>query len=94
MLGRAIGIDLPLSIFAALIPVISVAALIPVSFNGRGVIEGGFVYLFSLFGVGAELALGLSLVITLFNLLVSAVGGLMLLAGASSPRSAAGDQPA
>jgi uncharacterized membrane protein YbhN (UPF0104 family) len=94
MLGRAIGIDLPLSVFAALIPVISVAALIPVSFNGRGVIEGSFVFLFSRFGVSAELALGLSLVITLFNLLVSALGGLTLLVGASSSRPAAGDQPA
>lgn len=75
LLGRAVGIDLHLWYYFLLVPIISVALMIP-SVGGLGVREGITVILFVQAGVeeSLALALGLAYLITLwFTALIGAV---------------------
>jgi uncharacterized protein (TIRG00374 family) len=61
--AAAFGVELPLMIYIALTPLITMLARIPISIAGLGVQEAGFVYFYGLFGMPAEVALLLSLVL-------------------------------
>jgi hypothetical protein len=70
----AFGIDLPLMVYVAITPLITMLARIPISIAGLGVQEAGFVYLYGVFGMPAAIALLLSLVIRAGTILSSAPG--------------------
>lgn len=61
--ARGLGLELPLSLFAATIPLTLIVARLPVSLGGFGVQEASFVYFAGLFGVGATPALAVMLVV-------------------------------
>lgn len=61
-LALGIGLDQPLLLFFAIIPVVIIATNIPISIGGLGVREGALVSLLVLSGVPSDAALGLSLV--------------------------------
>lgn len=50
-LAQAFGIDIPLPFYFVLVPIILVLVRIPISLDGFGVQEGGFVYILSLIGI-------------------------------------------
>jgi uncharacterized membrane protein YbhN (UPF0104 family) len=60
-LGRAIGIDVPLAVWFLCWPLAKLIALAPISLGGLGVREAALAGLLGLFGVGADLAVGQSL---------------------------------
>ena len=82
LLGRGIGIHLPLAFYFASLPLVGIITLIPVSFNGIGVREGAFVYFFGLKGIAPEPALGLGLLFFSLQVGLSLVGGMAYAAGA------------
>ena len=72
--AAAFGVELPLVVYVAMTPLITMLARIPISIAGLGVQEAGFVYFFGVFGMPAEVALLLSLVIRACTILSSAPG--------------------
>jgi hypothetical protein len=61
LLARALGLSLEMTLFFALVPLVSLLSLAPISINGLGVREGGVVVLLAPLGVAAEEAITLAL---------------------------------
>jgi uncharacterized membrane protein YbhN (UPF0104 family) len=61
--AAAFGVELPLVVYVAMTPLITMLARIPISIAGLGVQEAGFVYFYGVFGMPAGVALLLSLLI-------------------------------
>ncbi len=81
MLARSMGLPPhPLFYFAAY-PLVALMILLPVSFNGIGVREGGFIYFLGLKGVEPERALCLSLSFFAIQVAAGLVGGLFYTLG-------------
>lgn len=78
VLARALDLQQPLGLYFAVIPVVFVAAVLPVSIGGLGVREGALVNLLIFFGAGANQAVGLS-VAYLGVLWVASLPGLLAL---------------
>ena len=53
-LAQAFGIDIPFPFLFVLVPIILVLVRIPISLDGFGVQEGGFVYILSLIGIAGS----------------------------------------
>lgn len=90
VIALALGIDIPLIYFFVFIPVITIAAALPLTFAGIGVREGSYVGLFALAGIPAEQSVTVALV-SLSLVLVVAINGAVLFAlyGASLKKSEA-----
>ncbi|MCL4460034.1 MAG: flippase-like domain-containing protein [Chloroflexi bacterium] len=73
-LSLAVGLNTSFLIFLSVIPLITVASMIPVTFQGIGVREGAFVYIFSQLGIMAEKAFALSLTTYLLSILSALIG--------------------
>lgn len=80
LLGRSVGLDLPLALLAVVLPLVLAVTLIPVSIAGFGLREGGFVALLSPAGVAAGPATILSLLSVATLVLASLPGALALMA--------------
>lgn len=74
----ALGWDIPLIYFIALVPVSGVLEMIPVSIGGLGVAEGAYVVLFGLAGVSPEDAVALALYLRITGMIALAPGGVLL----------------
>jgi uncharacterized protein (TIRG00374 family) len=79
LIGRSLGLAVPLGYFFLYVPLITVLAMLPISVAGLGVREGGVVYFFAKVGVDGGSALGMSLIWFSLTALVSSLGGLALL---------------
>jgi uncharacterized membrane protein YbhN (UPF0104 family) len=79
VLSRAIGEELPLSVFFAVLPIVYVATLLPISLGGLGVREGSLVFLLAFYGVPTSEAITLSFLIYLNQVFVGLIGGLLQL---------------
>ncbi|MDR7523070.1 MAG: lysylphosphatidylglycerol synthase transmembrane domain-containing protein [Armatimonadota bacterium] len=88
LVGRSLGLSAPFGLYLALIPLATIAAMVPVSLGGLGVREGAMVYLFGNAGVPVADALGLSLGWFLATIVCSAPGALVF------ARRGAGRMPA
>jgi uncharacterized membrane protein YbhN (UPF0104 family) len=84
MLARSIELPLPFALAAAVVPLVLLVMLVPVSVAGWGVREGGFVGFLAVAGVGATDALLLSLLSATALAVASLPGALVML----SPRPA------
>ena len=73
--AAALGLALPVFPFLALVPLIMLASVLPVSIAGWGVREAAAVFGFGLIGVGREPALVMAMAFGLGCLLVSLPGG-------------------
>lgn len=79
LLGRALGLPVDAPFYFLLCPVVSAAAMSPVTVNGLGVREAALVALFPRVGIGAEQAVAFGLAWTGMVTLASLGGGLVLL---------------
>ena len=70
----ALGVQLPMMTFLAIVPLIFLIALLPISVAGLGVRETAFVSLFSLAGVSAEVAFTLSILLFVMSILTTLPG--------------------
>lgn len=78
-LGKALGINIPIAFFFLFVPLITLAAMMPISFNGLGVRETTYVLLFTPLNVKPELAIALSLSYYFLNLSLGIIGGITYL---------------
>lgn len=87
LLALALGIDVSLAQLFVIVPIIVLAAQIPISAGGLGVREVGFVALLSLIGVPASEAVVLSLLLVATIFVVSLPGAWFYARGGLSPKS-------
>jgi glycosyltransferase 2 family protein len=96
--SRAIGQDLPWSTVSAAVPLVLALGIAPVSVNGLGVSEAGYVFTLSLLGMPSGPAFALALLLRLRIWFTGLLGGLVFLAlgdrsrAADAPRGSAADQ--
>jgi len=79
VMGRALGLDVPYSFCIILYPLVGTFAAIPVSLNGLGLREGGYIYLLAVIGIGTEPAIAFGLLLFLIVALDSLIGGVVFL---------------
>jgi hypothetical protein len=86
-LGRGLGITAPLTAYFALIPLILLVMLLPVTFNGIGTGQAAFVWAFGYANVPEAPALALSILFIALGIVGNLPGALLFAAGSkgSSP---------
>jgi uncharacterized membrane protein YbhN (UPF0104 family) len=77
--AQALIIDVPWSFIALMVPISDIVGLIPIFFNNLGAREGIYTLLLGLLGLAAAQALALALLVFGSRLLVSLLGGVVLL---------------
>ena len=77
--GLAFSVYIPFLDLVVICSLVTLLTLIPLSLNGLGLREGGFVYFLGLQGVPQTQALSLSLLVFGLTLLLSLFGGILLL---------------
>ncbi|MEO7909928.1 MAG: lysylphosphatidylglycerol synthase transmembrane domain-containing protein [Roseiflexaceae bacterium] len=77
--AQALIMEVPWSFIALMVPISDIVGLIPIFFNNLGAREGIYTLLLGLLGVVAAQALALSLLVFSSRLLVSLLGGVVLL---------------
>jgi len=90
VMGWALGLDLPFSFCLIVYPLVGTFAAIPVSLNGLGLREGGYVYLLAAVGIGTEMGVAFGLLLFLIVALDSMIGGVLFLLQ-KVPRPARGE---
>jgi glycosyltransferase 2 family protein len=79
ILGRAINIEIPFSYCIILYPLVGTFSALPVSLNGLGLREGGYLFLLTLIGISSEKAIAFGLLVFLTVAADSLIGGFMFL---------------
>lgn len=79
-LGLTFGVDVQLTYYLVFVPIISVMLAIPLSINGFGIREGGYVFLFTQAGVTQSQAISMSLGFGAVIIIAGLLGGLLYLA--------------
>ena len=79
IMGRALGLDVPFSFCIIVYPLVGTFAAIPVSLNGLGLREGGYIYLLAVIGIGTEKGIAFGLLLFLIVALDSLIGGVLFL---------------
>ena len=81
VLAHALGFELPVAVWFLVYAGVALLLLLPVSFAGLGLREGGYVGLLGVFGVAATQALSLSLVLFSYLLFGALLGWIAELTG-------------
>jgi glycosyltransferase 2 family protein len=79
LVGLAMGIKLPIGIYALYTPIITAINLLPLSFNGIGVREYTYQVLFGMVGIAAAQAVAMALAFNLLRTLAGLLGGVFSL---------------
>jgi hypothetical protein len=87
VMGRALGLEVPLSFCIIVYPLVGTFAAIPVSLNGLGLREGGYIYLLAVIGISSENGIAFGLLLFLIVALDSLLGGVLFLLQ-KSPKAA------
>ncbi len=87
--ARSLGIDVGLVPMIALVPVVAIAQVLPISVGGLGLREGALVLLLAPLGVGAAKATALGLLLYGINLVVSLLGAPPFAMWSRNPRAMA-----
>jgi uncharacterized protein (TIRG00374 family) len=80
-LGLALGVSVPLGVYFALVPIILLIVLMPVTINGIGTTQAGFVWLFGRAGVNEAPAFALSVLFLAIAVVGNLPGGFLYLTG-------------
>ena len=75
--SRALGVDVPPILFPLFVPLIALINLLPIAFNGLGVREGVYLFLFVPAGVAPEEAVAMSLAYYFLRFGAGVIGGLL-----------------
>jgi uncharacterized membrane protein YbhN (UPF0104 family) len=84
--GRSLGIESPLSTYFAVVPLILLVMLLPITVSGLGTGQAAFVWFFGQFGVAAAAAFALSLLFIALGLVGNVPGGILYASGGVTPR--------
>jgi len=91
-LGLALGLAVPLGVYFALVPIILLIVLMPITINGIGTTQAGFVWLFGRAGVASAPAFALSVLFLAIAVVGNLPGAALYLTG-SDPRTGTGVRP-
>ena len=80
-LGLALGLAVPLGVYFALVPIILLIVLMPITINGIGTTQAGFVWLFGRAGVASAPAFALSVLFLAIAIVGNLPGGVLYLFG-------------
>ena len=86
-LGLALGLTVPPGIYFALVPIILLIVLMPITINGIGTTQAGFVWLFGRAGVASAPAFALSVLFLAIAIVGNLPGGLLYLFGRDASAS-------
>jgi glycosyltransferase 2 family protein len=75
LMGKGIGIHVSPVFYFAILPIVNIMTMIPITFSGIGIREGAFVYFFGLKGIEPEPALALGLLFFSIQVATSLLGG-------------------
>ena len=84
-LGLALGLAVPLGVYFALVPIILLIVLMPITINGIGTTQAGFVWLFGRAGVASAPAFALSVLFLGIAVVGNLPGGVLYLFGGKRP---------
>lgn len=76
-ISRALSVDVPPILFPLFVPLIALLNLLPIAFNGLGVREGVYLFLFVPVGVAPEEAIAMSLAYYFLRFGAGLIGGLL-----------------
>jgi uncharacterized protein (TIRG00374 family) len=76
-IARALSVDAPFYLFPLFVPIISIINLLPLSFNGLGMREGVYQFLFVPMGVSSASAMAMSLAFYFLRVGIGLFGGLL-----------------
>lgn len=79
LLARALGLDVPVATMGAVLVVVSVAVLLPISVSGLGVVEFVYAQALHAYGVPRASAVAFALLVRAVSLVSSAAGGVVYL---------------
>jgi hypothetical protein len=79
VMGRALGLEIPYSFCIIVYPLVGTFSAIPVSLNGLGLREGGYIYLLAVIGISTENAIAFGLLLFLIVAVDSLLGGVLFL---------------
>jgi uncharacterized membrane protein YbhN (UPF0104 family) len=79
LIAQAIGVSLPLSVWFAVVPLVALAMVVPVSINGVGVREGGLALMLKPAGVPTDAAVAIGLLWFLATIVSGLIGGVLFL---------------
>lgn len=86
VLGRALHIDIPFSYCIILYPLVGTFSALPISLNGIGLREGGYLFLLTRIGISSENAIAFGVLLFLTVAADSLIGGVVFLLK-KSPRA-------
>jgi uncharacterized protein (TIRG00374 family) len=89
-LGRSLGIEAPLATYFAVLPLILLVMLLPVTVNGIGTGQAAFVWFFAQFGVPGAPAFALSVLFIALGVVGNLPGGVLYAWDPKVSRSSAG----
>ncbi|MPZ75113.1 MAG: flippase-like domain-containing protein [Deltaproteobacteria bacterium] len=89
IMGWALHVSVPLSFCLIVYPLVGTFAALPISLNGLGLREGGYIFLLGLIGIDSEKGIAFGLLLFLIVALDSLIGGILFLIKRSPKPSAA-----
>ena len=89
IMGLALHLSLPLSFCIIIYPLVGTFAALPLSFNGLGLREGGYIFLLAAVGIGSEKGIAFGLLLFLIVAFDSLIGGILFLINKGSAASSA-----
>jgi hypothetical protein len=78
-MGRALHIDIPFSYCVILYPLVGTFSALPISLNGLGLREGGYLFMLQIIGFSSETGMAFGLLLFLIIAVDSLLGGLIFL---------------
>jgi uncharacterized membrane protein YbhN (UPF0104 family) len=79
VMGHALHLAIPFSYCLIIYPLVGTFAAIPISLNGLGLREGGYIFLLGLIGVPSEDAIAFAFLLLMIVALDSLIGGILFL---------------
>ena len=89
IMGLALHLSLPLSFCIIIYPLVGTFAALPISVNGFGLREGGYIFLLALIGINSEEGIAFGLLLFLIVAVDSLIGGVLFLVKKESAPAAA-----
>jgi len=78
-MGLALGIDVPFSYCIIAYPLVGAFAALPISLNGFGLREGGYLFLLGIIGINSEKGIAFGLLLFVIVAIDSLLGGIIFL---------------
>lgn len=77
IIALSLGVDMNISYFFIILPIISAISMLPISLGGLGIRDAATIFFFAKVGVGQDLAFAMSLIGFLFIVIYAGIGGLI-----------------